>query len=89
MSGSRVLPPRHRVLAAWSTSRGGSTLLHLVSYPLLPRARWLDGVFGPYTLLVSTQPVASTLIYCALDLLVGVSDVEVYVHANACGAVRT
>ncbi len=63
---------RHRVLAAWSTARGGSTLLQLVTYPLLPRARWPDAVFGPYTLLVSTHPLASTLVYCALDLFVGV-----------------
>lgn len=64
---------RHRVLAAWSTARGGSTLLQLASYPLLPRARWPDAVFAPHTLLVNTHPLASTLIYCALDLFVGVS----------------
>ncbi len=74
---SRTLPHalpccRHRVSAAWSTARGGSTLLHLASYPLLPRARWPDAVFAPYTLLVSTWPVASTLLFCTLDLLVGV-----------------
>ncbi len=67
------LPPRHRVLAAWSTARGGCTLLHLASYPLLPRARWPDAVFGPYTILVSTHTLTTTLIYCALDLFMGVS----------------
>ncbi len=73
MQLSRVLPCcRHRVAVAWSTARGGSTLLHLASYPLLPRDRWAEAVFGPYTLLVSTWPVASTLLLCTLDLVVGV-----------------
>ncbi len=84
----RVLPHRHRVLAAWSTARGGSTLMHLASYPLLPRARWPDAVFGPYTLLVSTQPVASTLIYCALDLFVGVSVARASAPMQTCVACK-
>ncbi len=46
--------------------------MHLASYPLLPRPRWPDAVVGPYTLLVSTHPMLSILIYCALDSFVGV-----------------